>query len=303
MNRVEFKALKEFTFKDKNNPQYVLSQIYYDYDNKNYVATDGKRLLIIPMSDEKLLLNELPKGFNVEQFARKNLLLNVEMIENAFKTAETKSFPICNNIMFTYDAENKSVGYNVINKTLKYNILSDIEIEGEFPQYLNFANIIDDSKEKELYNFNPNLFANAMQVLNDLSDNSNNSVYLKFNGTNKPCQMYKNYTHLTEKTAYAICLPMRHGEDKDIAKINLIDEKFTRKLKEVENVEIKADDLVEALTDIEYGFVDGGRTPNIIIKKGAKVVIKEIIEEEEEKLVTLVDFNGEFDIELFKKVV
>lgn len=233
MNRAEFKALKEFTFKDKKNPQAVLSNIFYDYDRKNYVATDGKRLLIIPMTDENMLLNELPKGFNVEQFARKNLLLNIDMIENAFKTAENgKNFPILDNIMFTYDAVNKSVGYNVINKSFKYNVLSDIEIEGEFPQYLNFVNIIDDSNGKELYNFNPNLFANAKQVLNDLSDSSYNSLYLKFNGGIKPCQMYKNYTHLTEKTAYAICLPMRHGEDKEITKINLINAKFAIKNKE-----------------------------------------------------------------------
>lgn len=181
ITKEEIDVLKEFTLKGKFAN--ILGGIYFHAAKKNFVATDGKRLVVIPSH-----LTNIEQDFI---FDPKDL--------PTMKAKATISFELC--------PETKQLFAHIGNAKIKLH-----QISGDFPMYEKFINPVPQSQEERVKPFliNPQLFATALIKMQNLTGNKSKAVKIEVMGPEKPLVMTIKYTACDKKTveAWAICLPM-----------------------------------------------------------------------------------------------
>ncbi len=75
------------------------------------------------------------------------------------------------------------------------------------------------------------------------------------------------------------------------------------KVEDANGLEIKADDVLIVVKDIESGYADGGRTPKVVYKKGEIVVAKDVFWDESAQSGKVVIDGQDFESFLFVKEV
>ena len=73
------------------------------------------------------------------------------------------------------------------------------------------------------------------------------------------------------------------------------------KVEDANGVELKTDDTIVAIEDVERGFTDGGRTPKIVLRKGELVTVSDVYWDKSALCGKVIIDGDDFDSYLFMK--